>query len=81
MPDQRSGTARRFSFFRRPRLADFGTNALIAELAERGDLALAVSAYQRAYGTPDSDVAESERAWSACRKCVNCRRPIGEVVG
>lgn len=61
---QRSGTALLFRFFRRPRLIDFGTNALIAELAERGDLALAVSAYQRTYGTPDSDISESERAWS-----------------
>ena len=48
-------------------IANFGTNALIAELAERGDLGLAVNAYKRLYGAPDNDlaeIAESERAWS-----------------
>jgi BMFP domain-containing protein YqiC len=35
-------------------LRGYGTNALIAELEERGDLSLAVKAYERLYGSPES---------------------------
>lgn len=38
-----------------PSLWQYGTNALIAELAERGDLALAVSEYRRLYGAAECE--------------------------
>ena len=44
-------------------LSEYGTNALIEELASREDLALAVSAYQRLYGSPDEPRADRDAAY------------------
>lgn len=52
---------RLFTLLRRPSLCEYGTNALISELAERGDLALAVGAYRRLYGVPECDCRVEER--------------------
>lgn len=51
-------------------LHEFGTNALIEELATRGDLALAVSAYQRRFGAPDPDMPRLEGIIREARRMV-----------
>lgn len=75
-----------------PNLSAFGTNALIAELAERGDLWLAVSAYCRLYGETDACFASGpetcqhhstsfDRSFCGCGSmhdyCETCGKAIG----
>lgn len=65
---------------------EVGTNALIDELEERGDLWLAVQAYQRRCGTPDAESSAATDTDSYSLRCPdsalnNARRANRELIG